>query len=145
MGVTGLLTPFVVWYVLRHVAKLLTKTPDIHDLAYSADTTPKFTPRAILVLCGVALISCALYSFCSSLLIGWISGATRCIHGWREIHIVTFASGFATALSVVISLLYLYQSAKASERPEPPQSSKLMLVEVPNGGKTATVRNANVF
>jgi hypothetical protein len=151
--VTGLLTPIVVWYVLRFVIKFLPSTSresDYQNFGGSGDTTPKFSPRSILVLCLIAILTCAAFCIGSSMLIGFLLGATKCVHGWRETHVVTAATGFATALSIVISLLYLYQSAKeqVNREPnhvEPNKSSKLMLVEVPDGGSHAVVRNPNIF
>merc|ERR1711862_1077050 len=74
-----------------------------------------------------------------------ITGAGGCLHSNRETMVVGFAAGCASALSVIIAILYLFKSSgQIREEPAsaaPVKSSKLMLVEVQGNSTTATVHN----
>lgn len=147
--ITGTIVPFAACWIIRLVYNLASGGAR-EEFGVDQDH-PKLPLSTTLVLCGAAVLVVAALAAGSSSLVSLAFGLNGCLHGSREVIVVSCASGLATLIALLVALLYTHFSFKEVQKtaePPPlasPKQSKLMLVESYDGGRTGKPINPDIM
>jgi len=140
--VTGCLSSIGTWIVVGIVYRLLKVAPSSnqYDQLVDSEKPPaSCSPTLLLILCGVAVGGAILCSWASTYLLNAIMRSDSCLD-FDEVLVAILSSMLATAIAVVLSLWFLAKQYPNQPHPllgnkplDLPKSSKLLLVEVPDG------------
>merc|ERR1740130_2562974 len=153
--VTGIVVPLFGWLIVyffftRMPGSCMTggATREFRDHdSFDEGNIPTCAISGLLACCFVGILACGGLALGSSALVSQAFGSQGCLHGTREMLVVAFGAGIPGIIAVLIGILYVHFSAKkhastkpAGEQYAPQRGQKLMLVEVPDDGRTGPLR-----
>jgi preprotein translocase subunit SecG len=152
--ITGIIVPVCGWILVNVAYKLLPSSArstsyDSRLNGGGGDASPSCTTGSLIILCIVAVIACIVLAAGTTALIGAIFGSAGCLHGSREIFVISCATALPAALAMIIGLAYIARSSKEhATREEKNQSqadpqatkprSQFMVVKVEEGSRFGT-------